>query len=85
MPLKPDLNVRAAVANVDALTAMTDQSVYKHFLSLCGRSTIRVIPPTVKWNRYNVARSPGRVSVSLYKGEQETFRISFVPRPAAST
>jgi hypothetical protein len=45
-------------------------------------SATRIVPPTVKWDRFRVTRSNDCVSVCLFKREKEAFRLSFVPRSA---
>jgi hypothetical protein len=75
----PIPSISVAVDDFDAVAAMPDQNVYKHFLSLCNRSARTIVPQTVKWSRFSVARSPGRIAVRLFKGDQETFRLSFIP------
>jgi hypothetical protein len=72
-------SISVAVNDFDAVAAMSDQNVYKHFLTLCSRSSRTIVPQTVKWSRFSVARSPGRIAVRLFKGDVETFRLSFIP------
>ena len=46
-------------------------------------SATRIVPPTVKWDRFRVTRSNDCVSVCLFKREKEAFRLSFVPPGSA--
>ena len=82
-PLKAACDVTLTVADFASVAAMADKDVYNHFMSLCGRSATRIVPPAVKWDRFRVVRSKDSVSVCLFKRETEAFRLSFVPPGSA--
>ena len=84
MPVKITPKVTLTIADFATVAAMTDKSVYHRFTSECGLSATRIVPPAVKWDRFAVSREKHRVAVSLFKGQKEAFRFSFVP-PALGT
>jgi hypothetical protein len=84
MPLKAACTVTLTVVDFASVAAMADKDVYNHFMSFCGRSATRIVPPSVKWDRFRVTRSKDCVSVCLFKGEKEAFRLSFVPPQQSS-
>lgn len=81
MPLKPACNVTLTVGNFDAIKRLDDAGVYNRFVSLCRLSSTRIVPRSVKWDQFSVTRENDRVSLSLFLGDRETFRLGFVSTP----